>query len=342
MYFSPFLRRVVAVFAVFFLLSSCLLSPVSSAPIPSERVGSAALSARGVQAPLQLASIHSGLPISTPAAQIIVRRGFFKSIGNAFKKAGRAISNGVKKVAHGVKKAVHAVGHGIKRAAQAVGKGVKKAVHWVKKNGAAIAKVATKALSAAANVAAVIVKKIPVLQAAAPVLKGISAGANMVSNAIHAKLSKGWNKAMGVMDIVRDPAGALAKHGGVVGKLAGGVLGKVLLRREDGIWVRVDEGPDGALQERELDEGEIDAVMRARDAGVKLEIRDMFAEAQARRELEANKARDIDVDERELAEDVEGREIEDFDERELEFDARDLFDDEFDERDMDNGEDDLL
>jgi len=162
--------------------------------------------------------------------QTLSRRGFFSSIGNAFKKVGHAISSGVKAVGHGIASAARkvgsgighvarTVGHGVKSAVKAVGNGVRAAGRWVKENGAKIAKAGLKIASTVGSVAGRVANVIPgVGKVISKALKYASAGLDKASDSIHANLGS-FGKAMSVMDRIQHPLGT-----GIGGQVLDAVL----------------------------------------------------------------------------------------------------------------------
>jgi hypothetical protein len=190
--------------------------------------------------------------------EMLERRSFFGSIGNAISHATHAVTHAVSSVAHTVAHAVthpieavkhivhtihhavkhvaHAIHHAVKHVAHAIHhavkhivKGVKDAVHFVKQYGPTIAKIGLKVMAAEEGMMASASKFVPGIgPQMSKALRVESQGLDMASGMIHAHVPKGWQTAMDVMDVAQDPAKNGHKHGaigGVVGAAAGMILG---------------------------------------------------------------------------------------------------------------------
>jgi len=146
----------------------------------------------------------------------LVRRSVASKIKKGFQNLGHDIKHVAQKVGAGIKKAAQTVGSGIKKAAQTVGSGIKKAAqtvghgiktaaktvgHFVKTTGAKIAKFGLKVVQSVGMAIGDVASFIPeVGKGVQQAINGVSKVAGVISDHIHAKLSKNLMKGMNTMN----------------------------------------------------------------------------------------------------------------------------------------------
>jgi phage-related protein len=135
----------------------------------------------------------------------LVRRNIFSKIKKGFQNLGHDIKHVAQKVGSGIKKAAQTVGSGIKKAAQTVGHGIKTAAktvgHFVKTTGAKVAKFGLKVVQSVGMAIGDVASFIPeVGKGVQQAINGVSKVAGVISDHIHAKLSKNLMKGMNTMN----------------------------------------------------------------------------------------------------------------------------------------------
>jgi len=130
---------------------------------------------------------------------------FGQKVKSGFKKAGAAIKSGFQKFGQKVKTGFQKAGTAIKKGFQKVGNGIKTAAkkvwHFVKTTGAKIAKFGLKVVESVGEVVGKVASFIPGIgKPIQQAIHGVSKVAGVISDHIHAKLSKKLEKGMKIMN----------------------------------------------------------------------------------------------------------------------------------------------